>query len=105
VYFCPTHPEHGIGRYRVESDLRKPGPGMLLQAARELDIDLTRSVLVGDMPSDIEAGLAAGVGTNFFLGDHGGTDGVGCRAVDRLLDIIPYFLAADAGRDAGPAAG
>jgi D-glycero-D-manno-heptose 1,7-bisphosphate phosphatase len=67
VYFCPTHPEHGVGRYRVDSIFRKPGPGMLLQAADELNIDLAGSMLVGDKPSDVQAGLAAGVGTNILL--------------------------------------
>lgn len=61
VYFCPTHPAAAIERYRVESEMRKPGPGMLLQAARELGIDLTRSVMVGDTQSDMAAALGAGV--------------------------------------------
>lgn len=68
VYFCPYHPEHGIGEYRRESDCRKPAPGMLLQAAHDLDIDLPRSVFVGDKPSDMAAGQAAGVGTLLQLG-------------------------------------
>lgn len=61
VYHCPTHPVHGIGRYRVDSPWRKPGPGMLLAARDELGIALARSALVGDKASDIEAGRAAGV--------------------------------------------
>ena len=66
VYFCPFHPEFGIGRYKVDSPFRKPGPGMILQAAQEFDVDLKNSVLVGDKESDIEAGLAAGVGCNLL---------------------------------------
>ncbi len=61
VYFCPSHPVHGIGQYKVDSPFRKPGPGMLQQAAEEYGIDLARSVLIGDKESDIEAGLAAGL--------------------------------------------
>lgn len=61
VYFDPTHPEHGIGAYRRDSPMRKPNPGMLLLAADELDIALGRSLLIGDKPSDIEAGRRAGV--------------------------------------------
>lgn len=64
VYYCPFHPEFGVGEYRRESDCRKPAPGMILQAAREFDIDLRRSLLVGDKESDIMAGVAAGVGCN-----------------------------------------
>ena len=64
VYFCPFHPEHGVGDYKRESSFRKPGPGMLLEAARDYGLDLASSVLVGDKETDIAAGLAAGVGRN-----------------------------------------
>lgn len=67
IYFCPTHPTAGIGKYRVESKFRKPGPGMIFQASSEYHLDLARSVLIGDKLSDIEAGLAAGVGRNILL--------------------------------------
>jgi len=66
VYFDPTHPEHGIGEYRRASPMRKPNPGMLLLAAEELGIALERSALIGDKPSDIEAGRRAGVGRNLL---------------------------------------
>ena len=56
VYYCPHHPEFGVGDYRRESTFRKPGPGMILQAADEFGIDLKGSVLVGDKESDIMAG-------------------------------------------------
>jgi D-glycero-D-manno-heptose 1,7-bisphosphate phosphatase len=61
IYFCPYHPEHGTGVYRREHEDRKPGPGMLLRAARDLDLDLPRSVLIGDRCSDIAAANAAGL--------------------------------------------
>ena len=67
VYFCPYHPEHGIGRYRRDSPLRKPHPGMLLRAAADFRLDLHRSILVGDAVTDMEAGIAAGVGRLFHL--------------------------------------
>lgn len=67
VYFCPSHPEHGIGKYKIDSPFRKPGPGMILQAAEELDIDLAKSILVGDKESDIQAGITAGVGCNLLF--------------------------------------
>lgn len=59
-YFCPHHPEHGTGHYRRDCACRKPLPGMLVQAAEDLGIDLTTSFMVGDKLADIEAGLAAG---------------------------------------------
>lgn len=62
VYFCPHHPEHGKGAYLLQCECRKPKPGMLLRAAGDLDIDLSGSVLLGDTPSDVAAGEAAGVG-------------------------------------------
>jgi D-glycero-D-manno-heptose 1,7-bisphosphate phosphatase len=68
IYFCPYHPEHGVGAYRQESHNRKPNPGMLLQAAQEFDIDMTKSIMLGDKESDAEAGLAAGVGILLHLG-------------------------------------
>jgi D-glycero-D-manno-heptose 1,7-bisphosphate phosphatase len=63
VYYCPDHPTEGVGRYRRANPWRKPAPGMLLQAAQDLDLDLARSWTVGDRMTDIEAGRAAGVGT------------------------------------------
>lgn len=67
VYFCPHHPEHGVGKYKFDSPFRKPAPGMILAAAKEFSVDLSQSVLVGDSESDIQAGIAAGVGRNLFL--------------------------------------
>lgn len=67
VYYCPSHPEHGVGRYRVDSGRRKPSPGMILEAACEFEVDLARSVLVGDNLTDVEAGNSAGVGCIFLL--------------------------------------
>ena len=89
VYFCPTHPTAGVGAYRVDSSFRKPGPGMLLQAAHELDLDLAASTLIGDKASDAEAGLAAGVGRVIVLRDHGNRYDEalpdGCMVVSSLL--------------------
>lgn len=66
-YFCPHHPVHGIGKYRKECASRKPGPGMILQAAREHGLDLSQSLLIGDRGSDMEAGAAAGIRKCFLL--------------------------------------
>lgn len=54
-YYCPHHPQYGENRDCV---CRKPEPGMLLQAAREHDIDLSRSYMIGDKAADVEAALA-----------------------------------------------
>lgn len=67
VYHCPYHPEHGVGEYRREHEDRKPGPGMLLRAARELGADLAQSVMVGDRCSDVAAATTAGLRQAFLL--------------------------------------
>ncbi len=59
-YYCPHHPEYGKGDYLKECACRKPLPGMILQAATELGIDLASSWMIGDKLADVEAGLAAG---------------------------------------------
>jgi D-glycero-D-manno-heptose 1,7-bisphosphate phosphatase len=76
VYYCPFHPEFGVGAYRCDSFDRKPNPGMILRARAELDLDLAASILVGDKATDVQAGVAAGVGTNVLMSpdlmQHGG---------------------------------
>lgn len=62
VYHCPHHPN-----FSGECDCRKPKPGMLMSAQRDLDIDMQNSILVGDKESDIEAGINAGVGKNILV--------------------------------------
>lgn len=69
TYFCPDHPEHGVGAYKRESAYRKPGPQMILEAAHDHGLDLQASFIAGDKISDIQAGQAAGVGRCFVIGD------------------------------------
>jgi len=64
--FCPYHPEGTVEQYKHESERRKPKPGMLLEAARALALDLRHSWLIGDAKRDIEAGRAAGVRTILY---------------------------------------
>ena len=70
-YFCPHHPEEGLGDYKVACDCRKGSPGMLLQAARDHDIDLEKSFMVGDKLADIEAGKRAGCKSILVLTGYG----------------------------------
>lgn len=92
VYHCPYHPEHGVGEYRREHADRKPGPGMLLRAARELHIDLAGSVMVGDRCSDVAAANAAGLQQAFLLG---GTERADCAGnyttVHSLLEVQTWL--------------
>jgi D-glycero-D-manno-heptose 1,7-bisphosphate phosphatase len=91
VYSCPFHPE-GQGSYRREHPDRKPSPGMLLRAAKDLALDLTRSVLVGDRCSDIGAANAAGLQQAFLLR---GTETAPCPgayvAVDSLDEVMQWM--------------
>lgn len=70
-YFCPHHPEEGLGDYKVVCQCRKGAPGMLLQAATEHGIDLGQSYMVGDKLADIEAGRNAGCHPLLVLTGYG----------------------------------
>jgi len=62
-YFCPHHPEATLAAYRVECQCRKPRPGLIMAAARDLELDPTASFMVGDRLTDAAAGAAAGCST------------------------------------------
>jgi D-glycero-D-manno-heptose 1,7-bisphosphate phosphatase len=62
-YFCPHHPNANLPAYRVKCSCRKPEPGLLLKAARDHDINLRASFLIGDRHTDIVAGTKAGCHT------------------------------------------
>jgi len=81
IEYCPHLPQADVARYAIECDCRKPGPGMILRAARALDLDLARSLMFGDKPSDIEAGRRAGVGRCVLLAANGVA---GAEPVDHL---------------------
>ena len=80
VYHCPHHPSAALGAYRIDCDCRKPRPGMLLQAARDLGLDLAQSVIVGDKHSDLEAGRAAGLAACVLV-ESGHTPSAKARAL------------------------
>lgn len=63
IYYCLHHPREGNGKYKRDCNCRKPKPGLLLQAARELGLSLGDSYMVGDSITDVEAGLSAGCKT------------------------------------------
>lgn len=60
-YYCPHHPTEGLPEYRCLCDCRKPAPGLFFQAAREMEIDLSRSYMIGDRYRDMEAAHRASV--------------------------------------------
>ena len=68
-YYCPHHPLGIVPEYAVECSCRKPLPGLLLQAAEEMNLDLESSWMIGDILNDVEAGRKAGCRT--ILIDNG----------------------------------
>jgi D-glycero-D-manno-heptose 1,7-bisphosphate phosphatase len=62
VYHCPHHPD-----ISGECSCRKPNPGMLIQAAKELNIDLKNSIIIGDKERDVLAGINAGLTTTYLF--------------------------------------
>lgn len=79
MYICPHHPDKGFEgerpEYKIDCDCRKPKPGLLLQAAKDFNIDLSESYMIGDSGRDVEAGENAGV----------------CAAI-KVLENAPYEL-------------
>lgn len=66
-YYCPHHPEGTVTEFSVACDCRKPKPGLILKACRELDIDLAQSIMFGDSERDIKAAQAAGLRAGIFF--------------------------------------
>lgn len=95
LYYCPYHPIFGVGKYKCDSPDRKPNPGMLLRAQSDLGLDLQASILIGDKLSDIQAGSAAGVGTQILLSaDEAKDDGANplCIVCPSLDDVRRNFF-------------
>ena len=97
VYYCPFHPEHGVGKYKREHEDRKPGTGMLRRGAREFGVELSESVLVGDRCSDVAAARAAGLRQMFLME---GTEMARCegeyRVVKTLHEVQEWLVVAAA---------
>ena len=94
-YYCPHHPTDGRAPYLKVCNCRKPAPGMLLLAAKELNLDLSRSYLIGDMQKDIEAARNAGAkGILVRTGDEKDDFAVNGAAyiADHILDAVQWIL-------------
>lgn len=70
VYYCPYHPTKGVGEYLKESFDRKPNPGMLLKAKKDFNIDMKKSIFIGDNLSDMKAGISSSVKTNILFNEN-----------------------------------
>jgi len=83
VYHCPHHP-----KLSGECSCRKPKPGMLLDAAREFDVDLANSIIIGDKERDIEAGLNAGLREAYLFDESGSVKESKATKIVKKLDEI-----------------
>jgi D-glycero-D-manno-heptose 1,7-bisphosphate phosphatase len=93
IYYSPYHPTSGIGEYLRDDFSRKPNPGMLLQACEDYFIDPKKSVFIGDKATDIQAGNAAGIGTNLLFAAERPDElnGLSYELIVYLSDAIPYL--------------
>ncbi len=101
IYICPHHPEAKEERFRRRCDCRKPRPGLLYAAAREHNLDLARSYVVGDRFSDLAAAAAIGARGVLVLTGYGRGDlqyigpGHRCRpdhVAEDLLSAVRWIL-------------
>ena len=74
IYICPHHPDKGFEgerpEYKIDCNCRKPKPGLLLQAAKDFNIDLAKSYMIGDSHRDVEAGENAGVKKSILIKEN-----------------------------------
>lgn len=92
VEFCPHLEGAQVPGYDLRCDCRKPAPGMILRAAQALDLDVARSLLFGDKPSDIEAAHRAGVGRAVLLATDGRAGAGDGPEFARLSDAVDALL-------------
>jgi len=94
VYYSPYHPTAGIGKYLKDDFSRKPNPGMILQAQKDFSIDLKSSILIGDKVSDIQAGIAVGVGKNLLFAEERPNilNSIKYELITTLEEAIPYLI-------------
>jgi D,D-heptose 1,7-bisphosphate phosphatase len=92
LYYCPHHPEKGFAGERtdlkIECDCRKPKPGMIMQAARDLNLGLRASWLIGDSTTDLETAKNAGVKSALVRTGYAGTDGKFSARPDVQADSV-----------------
>lgn len=88
IYHCPHHVQGKIPSLSFECDCRKPKPGLLLRAAHEHDINMEESIMIGDMPSDIQAARAAGVTTAYMVRTDNSENPKYCSEADFVYDDL-----------------
>lgn len=94
VYHCPHHAKGEVAELAIDCDCRKPAPGMILRAAKELNLSLPDSILVGDKPSDIQAARAAGVGKAYIVQSDNAESNTGLAGADAAYADLQSCVAA-----------
>jgi D-glycero-D-manno-heptose 1,7-bisphosphate phosphatase len=89
VYYCPHHPDHAGYKYRIHCTCRKPLPGMILAARDDFDLDLRKSILVGDKQTDMDAGISAGVEKLLLFGGNSKNKKV--INISQVIDVINFL--------------
>ena len=93
IKYSPYHPIYGKGKYRKDDISRKPKPGMILEAMRTHNLDLNKSIFIGDKITDMMAGSAAGVGVNLLFSEGEQSEGKHLKfhRIRNLIDALDYF--------------
>lgn len=91
TYFCPYHKNATIKEYKMDSYDRKPNPGMIYQAKKDFNIDLSKSILIGDKLSDVQAGLSAKIGKIFLVTSNSKKINESYTSIKSLSDIKNYI--------------
>lgn len=92
IYYCPHHPTVGAAPYRTECDCRKPNTGMLLRAAREFDVDLSKSFVIGDRMIDVQTAINVGATSILVLTGYGREELKLCKERDVHIDYVAENL-------------
>lgn len=105
IYYCPHHPNANVAAYRRECDCRKPKPGMALRAAKDLELDLSRSFVVGDRWLDVGLATSAGARGILVRTGYGATQAthppegaVAAAVVDHVHAAATWILRQQGGR-------
>ncbi len=95
VYYCPHHPEGTVPEYRIKCNCRKPGTEMIKRGVKDFNIDTTKSFLIGDKETDIEAGLKMGLKTALVKTGQGINyykDTKAHYVAENILDAVENFI-------------
>ena len=103
LYYCPHHPHKGydgeVLELKIECECRKPKPGMLIKAAKDFNIDLSQSYMVGDSESDIKAGINAGC-TGILINGVGSSNSIGeygqAETMESVFELVNKYISSSA---------